>query len=99
MSASLPFQMPQACCVSCPSGSLTTTIFTPIARWAIALRASSSPDQPRRTCPAFKGQQHEATSPKGVFQVEGNDGLVFNDKHSLRQVGARLHLTPLAQKQ
>jgi hypothetical protein len=38
-----------------PSGCRTTTSFTPTARWATVRRASSSPDQPQRTCPAIKG--------------------------------------------
>jgi putative transposase len=55
--ASLPSRTPRACCASCRSGWRTTTSFTRIARWATARPASSSPDQPRRPRPVFKGQQ------------------------------------------
>ena len=44
-----------------PPGWRTTTSFTPTARWATVRPVSSSPDQPRRSCPVFKGQQHVRT--------------------------------------
>ena len=47
---------------SCRFGSRTTTTFTRTARSATARRASSSPDQPRRSCPVFKGQQQEGAA-------------------------------------
>ena len=63
------------------------TTFTLIARSATARRASSSPDQPRRPCPVFKGQQHVARNDITLDEMRTR----LREEHALTvELGTRL---------